>query len=239
MASITSRKRSGAISTIFATSFLPEATTRMSTRPKRSLTRLRRSSRRPPRRRARLLTRFDFGADARGMLTAISSSSLALPAVSTSLAPAAARTSAAKAPKAPEAPVTMATLPSRRRARADWREPGSWLHSRRIGNDDQHLADVDWLRLTISRTSPGAIVQESIGPEHRLLAADDDGHLRRRERHRLSRTASNPARRRRPAEIANSRPTGWWGRPARSPAGAARRRPDDWAPHRAWRRRSA
>ncbi len=87
LASITSRKRSGVISTIFDTSFLPDATTRISTRPNRCLA----ASTIPSQsfsEEGRLLIGSTSAPMPRHLAT-ICSSSLALPAVNTSLAPAA------------------------------------------------------------------------------------------------------------------------------------------------------
>ena len=119
------RKRSGAsISTIFATSFLPEATTRMSRRPKRgfaaSTIRLAVSFRDA----GRLLSGSTSASQSRH-LAAISSSSFALPAVQHEFSSHSSQDCRGQAPNAPEAPVTIATFLSRQRARADRRSLGS------------------------------------------------------------------------------------------------------------------
>ena len=109
LASITSRKSSGFWSTIFDTLFWPDATTRMSTPPKRST--------------AALTIVAQFASEL-GRLATISTlppsvshsaatffSASALLAQITTLAPAPASTLAAIAPNAPVAPVTIAVLP--------------------------------------------------------------------------------------------------------------------------------
>ena len=114
----------------------------------------------------------------------------------------------------------------------------SRLRPRRIGDDHQHGADavlpVDELAHLVRRDGAGIELAAAPSPCRRRSPSS-----RRRGRHRPSRTASSPARRRRRAGIATGRPTGWSGRPPRSPAAGGRRRRDGSAPRRAWRRRSA
>src|SRR5215471_4355025 len=163
LASITSRNRAGVMSTIFATSFLPDATTRISTPPKRAVALLVISSH----------ARSESGRTLSPSTSAPRSRHWAATTSSSALLPAA---MTRRAPTAPEAPVTMATLPLISNSDVGLRRSSFIGRSGRIWHHHQHSADLisavdDFTHLSGRN---GAGIEPT---EHRLLAVDNHRHL--------------------------------------------------------------